>query len=275
MTQPIAIAAFYRFVALPQYRDLQAPLLARLHAGGVRGTLLLAAEGINGTIAGPADRMPQVVADIVALIGTDPIQPRWSYADALPFQRLKVRLKAEIVTMGTDDADPLRAVGTYVEPEDWNALIQDPETLVIDTRNRFEVALGTFQGAVDPGTDRFGQFPDYVQQNLDPARHKRVAMFCTGGIRCEKATAHMLARGFGEVFHLKGGILNYLERIGPDDSLWHGGCFVFDERVALGHGLVPLPDMDRCPGCGTPLTAMDRADADFRAGASCGHCAVP
>ncbi|MFV3074642.1 rhodanese-related sulfurtransferase [Niveispirillum fermenti] len=236
----IAVAALYRFHPLPHFRDLRQPLYDMMAAAGVRGSLLLAAEGLNGTIAGPAALMEGVVGRIAAIAGIAPLEPRWSQAGSLPFGRLKVRLKKEIVTMGVPAADPLRAVGTYVEPEDWNALISDPDTLVIDTRNSFEVAHGTFRGAVDPGTASFGQFPDYVRRNLDPARQRRVAMFCTGGIRCEKATAYMLQQGFGEVYHLKGGILNYLERIEPQDSLWQGGCFVFDDRVALGHGLVPV-----------------------------------
>lgn len=236
----IAVAALYRFHPLPDFAAFRQPLLAMMAANGVCGSLLLAAEGINGTIAGPAEVMPEVVTQIAAITGVGPLEPRWSYTDTPPFARLKVRLKKEIVTMGVPGIDPNAQVGTYVEPEDWNALISDPDTIVIDTRNSFEVGYGTFKGAVDPGTDSFGQFPDYVRRELDPARHRRVAMFCTGGIRCEKATSYMLQQGFGEVFHLKGGILNYLERIGPADSLWEGGCFVFDERVALGHGLIPV-----------------------------------
>ncbi|OYQ36930.1 hypothetical protein CHU95_02785 [Niveispirillum lacus] len=243
---PIAVAALYRFHPLPHFQELRQPLFDLLSAHRVCGTLLLAAEGLNGTIAGPADAMEQVVADIARIAGLpDPLQPRWSTTDTPPFGRLKVRLKKEIVTMGVPGIDPLRAVGTYVEPEEWNALISDPDTLLIDTRNSFEVGYGTFKGAVDPGTTTFGQFPDYVRRELHPARHRKVAMFCTGGIRCEKATAYMLEQGFGEVYHLKGGILNYLERIGPEDSLWEGGCFVFDERVALGHGLTPVPGATR------------------------------
>lgn len=242
----IAVAALYRFHPLPHFQDLRQPLHDLLAGHGVCGTLLLAAEGLNGTIAGPADVMVHVVAEIARIAGLpDPLQPRWSGTDTPPFARLKVRLKKEIVTMGVPGIDPLRAVGTYVEPEDWNALIRDPDTLLIDTRNSFEVGYGTFKGAVDPGTTTFGQFPDYVRRNLDPARHRKVAMFCTGGIRCEKATAYMLEQGFGEVYHLRGGILNYLERIGPEDSLWEGGCFVFDERVALGHGLAAVPGATR------------------------------
>lgn len=248
----LAVAALYRFHPLPDPAALRTPLLTMMAANGVCGSLLLATEGLNGTIAGPAEAMPGVVAAIAAITGCGPLEPRWSYTDTAPFARLKVRLKKEIVTMGVPGIDPNAQVGTYVEPEDWNALIADPDTLVIDTRNSFEVGYGTFRGAVDPGTTRFGQFPDYVRQNLDPARHRKVAMFCTGGIRCEKATAYMLQQGFGQVFHLKGGILNYLERIGPADSLWDGGCFVFDERVALGHGLVPVTgtaptDADQTP----------------------------
>jgi len=243
----IAVAALYRFHPLAQFRDLRQPLMDMMAAQAVRGSLLLAAEGLNGTIAGPAAVMPDVVASIAAIAGLAPLEPRWSRTDTLPFARLKVRLKKEIVTMGVPGIDPLKAVGAYVEPEDWNSLISDPDTLVIDTRNSFEVGYGTFKGAIDPGTVSFGEFPGYVRDHLDPARHRKVAMFCTGGIRCEKATAFMLEQGFGEVYHLKGGILNYLERIGPADSLWEGGCFVFDERVALGHGLTPVPGAPAAP----------------------------
>lgn len=269
---PIAVAALYRFHPLPDPDALRQPIHDLCAAHGVKGTLLLAREGINGTVAAEHDAMHHVVAELGRLTGIGTIEPRWSQAPSMPFLRLKVRVKPEIVTINEPSADPTLQVGAYVEPEDWNDLIRDPETLVIDTRNSFEVKLGSFQGAVDPGTSSFGEFPAYVRRELDPAKHRRVAMFCTGGIRCEKATAFMLAEGFGEVYHLKGGILNYLERIGPEDSLWEGGCFVFDERVALTHGLKPVDDIDRCLGCGAPLTAEDRALDGYERGVSCHHC---
>ena len=203
--------------------------------------MLLAREGINGTLAGSAGAITALVEELGqgALFGgrLDNLELKFSSAAAMPFRRLKIRLKKEIVTLGDASADPTRQVGIYVEPSDWNALIANPDTLVIDTRNAFEVAMGTFAGALDPGIDRFGQFKDFVARHLDPVRHRRVAMFCTGGIRCEKASALLLARGFSEVYHLKGGILKYLENVPEAESRWRGECFVFDERVALGHGL--------------------------------------
>jgi UPF0176 protein len=269
-----AIAAFYRFAPIADPAGLRDRLHGLCEGEGVKGTLLVAPEGINGTLAAEPDAMRRTIVAIAEIAGlAEPLEPRWSADETMPFLRLRVRLKREIVTIKEPSADPTRQVGTYVEPEDWNALISDPDTLVIDTRNGFEVALGTFQRAVDPGTASFGEFPGYVRRELDPKRHRRVAMFCTGGIRCEKATAFMLAEGFGEVYHLKGGILNYLERIGPEDSLWSGGCFVFDERVALGHGLVPVEGVSACLGCGAPLTAADRADPRFEEGVACPACA--
>ncbi|MGJ4884921.1 rhodanese-related sulfurtransferase [Bradyrhizobium sp. HKCCYLRH1065] len=238
---PLAVAAFYQFVTLPDFRDLRAPLLAFCAERGIRGSVLLAEEGINGTVAGTEPAIAALVGafrDGTLFAGRlDNLELKYSRATAMPFRRLKVRLKREIVTLGDPAADPTRQVGTYVNPADWNALIAAPDTVVLDTRNAFEVAMGTFEGAVDPGLQSFGQFKDFAERALDPARHKRIAMFCTGGIRCEKASALLLARGFSEVYHLKGGILKYLEEIPESESRWRGGCFVFDERVALGHGL--------------------------------------
>ncbi len=242
---PVAVAAFYKFFrwADGQPHAVRGAIRDRLAALGLRGTLLLAPEGLNATLAGPRAALEAALADLAAIAGCGPIPAKWSTATAMPFARLKVRLKREIVTLGQPDADPTRRVGTYVRPQDWNALIQDPEVLVIDTRNGFEVAMGSFAGAVDPQTRSFGDFPGFARRALDPARHRKVAMFCTGGIRCEKASAFMLNEGFEQVFHLEGGILAYLEQIPAEDSLWRGGCFVFDERVALGHGLAILgPD---------------------------------
>jgi UPF0176 protein len=235
------VAAFYQFAALPDFRELREPLRAICAGLGLKGSVLLAHEGINGTIAGEP-------ADIDALVGElrtgslfggrlDHLELKFSQAATMPFARLKVRLKKEIVTLGDAAVDPTRQVGTYVEPADWNTLISAPDTLVIDTRNAFEVAMGTFEGAVDPGIKSFGQFKDFAARHLDPAKHQKIAMFCTGGIRCEKASAYLLAHGFSEVYHLKGGILRYLEGVPKEQSRWRGECFVFDERVALGHGL--------------------------------------
>ena len=239
--QPDKVAAFYQFAALPDYRELRGPLRAICAGLGLKGSVLLAYEGINGTIAGHAGSIDTLVEELQrgALFGgrLDNLELKFSQSEAMPFQRLKVRLKKEIVTLGDTAADPTRQVGIYVDPADWNALISKPDTLVIDTRNAFEVAMGTFEGAVDPGIRSFGQFKEFVAQKLDPAKHLRIAMFCTGGIRCEKASAFLLNRGFGEVYHLKGGILKYLEGVPEEQSRWRGECFVFDERVALGHGL--------------------------------------
>ncbi len=235
------VAAFYQFAALPDFRQLREPLRALCAGLGLKGSVLLAHEGINGTLAG-GDEAIASFADALQqgpLFGDrlDRLELKYSAADAMPFQRLKVRLKKEIVTLGDPSADPTRQVGVYVDVARWNALISDPDTLVLDTRNAFEVAMGTFEGAVDPGIRSFGEFRQFTAEKLDPAKHRRIAMFCTGGIRCEKASAHLLARGFAEVFHLKGGILKYLEDVPESESRWRGECFVFDERVALGHGL--------------------------------------
>jgi UPF0176 protein len=238
---PYEVAAFYQFAALPDFRELREPLRAICADLGLKGSVLLAHEGINGTLAGSADAIAALVEALRRgdLFGgrLDNLELKFSAASAMPFQRLKIRLKKEIVTLGDADADPTRQVGIYVDPADWNDLIAAPDTLVIDTRNAFEVAMGTFAGAVDPGIKSFGQFREFAARHLDPVKHRRVAMFCTGGIRCEKASAYLLARGFAEVYHLKGGILRYLEGVPEAESRWRGECFVFDDRVALGHGL--------------------------------------
>ena len=233
----IAVSAFYKFTPLPHVEALRASLLASCRADGIRGTILLAPEGINGTIAGEPDALARVMAFIRSLPDFADLESKESHAEDMPFQRMKVRLKKEIVTMGVPGIDPQRLVGSYVAPEDWNALISDPDVLVIDTRNGFEYEAGTFRGAVDPGTRSFGEFPAYVARELARDKTRRIAMFCTGGIRCEKATSYMRKQGFENVFHLKGGILKYLETIPPEQSLWQGSCFVFDEREGLGHGL--------------------------------------
>ncbi len=238
---PYKVAAFYQFAALPDFRELREPLRATCARLGLKGSVLLAHEGINGTLAGDASAIAELVEELQhgALFGgrLDHLELKFSHAAAMPFQRLKIRLKKEIVTLGDSTADPARRVGVYVEPADWNTLIASPDTLVIDTRNAFEVAMGTFPGAVDPGIKSFGQFRAFAARHLDPAKHRKVAMFCTGGIRCEKASAWLLSRGFAEVYHLKGGILKYLEGVPEAESRWRGECFVFDDRVALGHGL--------------------------------------
>ena len=242
---PYKVAAFYQFAALPDFRPLREPLCAVCAELGLKGSVLLAHEGINGTLAGGSDAIDGLIGELRdgALFGgrLDNLELKFSTAAAMPFQRLKVRLKKEIVTLGDAGADPTRQVGIYVDPADWNALIASPDTLVIDTRNAFEVAMGTFEGALDPGIRSFGQFKDFAADHLDPARHRRIAMFCTGGIRCEKASAYLLARGFPQVYHLKGGILKYIEGVPETESRWRGECFVFDERVALGHGLRERP----------------------------------
>jgi UPF0176 protein len=237
----LKVAALYQFAALPDFRELREPLCAFCAGLGLKGSILLAAEGINGTVAGSDEGIDALVAELQqgALFGgrLDHLELKFSRADAMPFGRMKVRLKKEIVTLGDPKADPTRQVGVYVDPADWNALISSPDTLVIDTRNAFEVAIGSFDGALDPRIASFGQFKSFVAQRLDPAKHHKIAMFCTGGIRCEKASSLLLAEGFAEVYHLKGGILKYLEEIPETESRWRGECFVFDERVALGHGL--------------------------------------
>ena len=238
---PCEVTAFYQFAALPDFRDLREPL-HRLCAGlKLKGSVLLAQEGINGTLAGTAGALGELVyalrnGDLFAG-RLDNLELKFSTASAIPFKRLKVRLKKEIVTLGDAETDPTLRVGTYVDPASWNDLIASPDTLLVDTRNAFEVAIGTFEGALDPGIGSFGQFKDFAARRLDPARHRKIAMFCTGGIRCEKASSYLLARGFAEVYHLKGGILKYLETVPEQQSRWRGECFVFDERVALGHGL--------------------------------------
>ncbi|MCC8961550.1 rhodanese-related sulfurtransferase [Bradyrhizobium sp. Pear76] len=245
---PLKVAAFYQFAALPDFRALREPLRARCAELDLKGSVLLAHEGINGTIAGTDEAIDDFIAELRhgPLFGgrLHNLELKFSEAAQMPFQRLKVRLKKEIVTLGDTTIDPTRQVGTYVDPADWNDLMAAPDVMVLDTRNAFEVAMGTFEGAVNPRIASFGQFREFAARHLDPAKHRRIAMFCTGGIRCEKASAYLLAQGFGEVYHLKGGILRYLEETPQQDSRWRGDCFVFDERVALGHGLSERGDRD-------------------------------
>ena len=235
------VATFYQFASLPDFRDLREPLRALCSDLALKGSVLLAHEGINGTLAGSPEAIDQFVAALRHgdLFGgrLDHLELKFSFATMMPFGRLKVRLKKEIVTFGHATTDPTRQVGAYVEPKDWNDLIAAPDTVLIDTRNAFEVAIGTFEGAIDPAIASFGQFKDFAARHLDPKRDRKIAMFCTGGIRCEKASSYLLSQGFAEVYHLKGGILNYLENVEESESCWRGECFVFDDRVALGHGL--------------------------------------
>jgi UPF0176 protein len=236
------VAALYQFASLPDFRDLKEPLQRACMDLQIKGTLLLAPEGINGTVAGSPDSIDRLIHEFLngdLFAGRlDNLELKFSTAAEMPFRRLKVRLKKEIVTLGDPAADPTERVGTYVSAADWNALLEAPDVVLLDTRNDFEVEMGTFDGAIDPKIKSFGEFKDFVGSRLDPAKHKKVAMFCTGGIRCEKASSYMLAKGFEEVYHLKGGILKYLEEVPEARSRWNGDCFVFDERIALGHGLV-------------------------------------
>jgi UPF0176 protein len=268
----IRVAALYRFARFPDPAALREPLLQLCEEGGVRGTLLLAREGINGTIAGTPDAIDRVLARIRALPDCAELEVKFSAADVMPFHRLKVRLKREIVTMGMPDIDPLTGVGHYVKPAEWNALIEQPGTILIDTRNDYEVKVGTFAGAVDPETASFSDFPAWFEAHREEiAAAPRVAMFCTGGIRCEKATALLRAEGIDQVYHLQGGILKYLEEVPADDSRWQGECFVFDERVAVGHGLAPGTH-ELCRGCRMPISPADRASPLYEEGISCPAC---
>ncbi len=272
-------AALYKFVELPDFAELQAPLLDLCRQHGVKGTLLLASEGINGTIAGaPAD-----VGAVLAWLRSDSrfsdLEHKESWAIDAPFHRMKVRLKSEIVSMHVEGLNPARMAGTYVKPEDWNALISEPDVVVIDARNDYEVSIGSFAGAHDPRTHSFSELPAWLEEHTGPGRmldttggrKPRVAMFCTGGIRCEKSTALLRSRGFDEVYHLQGGILKYLETVAPADSLWQGQCFVFDERVSVGHGLEP-GGLSLCRSCRRPLGEQDKLSPLYQEGVSCAAC---
>lgn len=269
MTQ--IVATFYKFVNLPDFAQKQQSILSLCQAQAVKGTILLAAEGINGTIAASRDSIDTVLSFLRSDSRLADLEHKESYTDSPPFERMKVRLKQEIVTIGLPQVDPNQQVGTYVNPKDWNALISDPEVTVIDTRNDYEVSIGSFKGAQNPQTDSFRQFPDYIRQNLDPTKHKKVAMFCTGGIRCEKASSFMLSQGFQEVYHLKGGILKYLEEVPEQESLWQGECFVFDERVAVAQGLA-LGSHEMCLSCGHPISNEDKVSSQYESGISCPYC---
>ena len=272
---PVRIAALYHFTRFDDPESLRAPLQALCEEQGVRGTLLLAGEGINGTIAGSDEGIQAVLDHIRALPGCADLEVKESRADRMPFYRSKVRLKKEIVTMGQPDLDPVDGVGTYVAPEDWNALISDPDTILIDTRNDYEVQIGTFEGAIDPETKSFREFPEWFRGKRAEfeaeGKTPRIAMFCTGGIRCEKSTAFVKAEGLDEVYHLKGGILKYLEDIPEEESLWRGECFVFDERVSVKHGL-EVGEHSLCRACRMPLSEADKARDTYVEGVSCHHC---
>ena len=267
----ITVATFYKFVPLPDFAEMRKPFRDLCNSEEVYGTILLSPEGVNATIAGPRSG----VANVLARLRSDPrlndLEHKESVTHEMPFRRMKVRLKKEIMGLGQPLTNPLNTVGHYVKPEDWNSLIQDPDVLLIDTRNDYEVAVGTFPGAIDPHLKTFREFAEFVAENLDRTKHTKVAMFCTGGIRCEKASSFMLDHGFPEVFHLQGGILKYLETVPSEQSLWAGECFVFDERVAVDHGL-KATGLQRCFGCGSPTTEDDRLSEKFEAGISCPAC---
>jgi len=268
-SEQVVISAFYKFVALDDHQAVRTQLLAVAEANNMRGSVLVAPEGINGTLAGSRTNTNAFFDQVRSDARLTDLEVKESFSDTMPFLRIKVRLKKEIVTF-RQPVDPTSRVGTYIAAEDWNQVISQPDVLVIDTRNEEEVALGTFANAVDPGTTSFTEFADFVA-TLDPAEHPRVAMFCTGGIRCEKASSYMLDQGFEDVMHLKGGILKYLEDVEADESLWHGECFVFDERVTVDHELEP-GDYTLCRGCRRALSAADREDVAFEEGVSCLAC---
>lgn len=269
----IVVAALYKFAPLSDCEQFRTLLAQVCYRHKVKGTLILAPEGINGTIAGTRTGIDAVLAWLRSDPRLSDLEHKESFHDDSPFYRMKIRVKREIVTLGIDGIDPNREVGQYVTPAQWNDLVRDPEVLVVDTRNAYECEIGTFRNAVDPATRTFREFPDYVAAELDPVVHKKVAMFCTGGIRCEKATALLLQRGFESVYHLQGGILKYLEEIPEEESLWEGECFVFDERVAVRHGLEP-GEYELCRGCRMPVSAEDRKSPHYRAGICCPRCAA-
>lgn len=267
----IVIATFYKFVDLADFQALQQSLSDECLSWGLKGTILLAHEGINGTIAG----CRKGIDALLAYLKKDPrlfdIAHKESFSHELPFRRMKVRLKREIVSMGQPGVEPSRWSGSYVKPEDWNSIVSDPDVVVLDARNDYEVGIGTFEGAINPSTETFREFPGYVQGTLDPEKHKKVAMFCTGGIRCEKASAYLLDLGFDEVYQLQGGILKYLETVPLEESLWKGECFVFDDRVAVDHRL-EVGSYRQCYACRRPLSSDDLASPHYQEGRSCPHC---
>ncbi len=266
-----AVATFYLFVDLPDFEAMAEPLKKCCVDNSVKGTILLASEGLNATIAGEKAAVQNVVDSLCNDVRFADLFVKWSSASEMPFQRMKVRLKDEIVTMGIEGVDPTEKVGTYIKPADWNALIADPDVLLVDTRNDYEYSLGTFEGAVNPQTANFRDFPAYVEENLAEKKPKKVAMFCTGGIRCEKATSYLLEKGFEDVYHLEGGIINYLENVEPAESTWQGECYIFDDRVTVTHDLAPGNHIC-CRGCGMPLSPEDQKSPLYEAHVSCHHC---
>ena len=265
------VSALYKFVTLENFEQIRQPLLTVMEDSEVRGTLLLALEGINGTVAGSQAGIDTVLNWLKSDERLANLVHKESYNDIAPFKRSKVKLKKEIVTMGIEGIDPKQVVGTYVKPKDWNALISDPDVILVDTRNDYEIEIGTFENAINPNTETFREFPQYVKENMDPAKHKKVAMFCTGGIRCEKSTAYMKEQGFEEVYHLEGGILKYLEEVPEENTMWQGECFVFDDRVAVDHQL-NKGQYDQCHACRMPITADDQTSQSYQKGVSCHHC---
>ncbi len=267
----IVVCALYKFVTLENYQAMRQPIHDVMEKNHVRGTLLLANEGINGTIAGSR----HAIDTVITWLKSDPrlieLECKESITSVIPFNRTRVKLKKEIVTMGIEGIDPKQVVGTYVNAQQWNSLIDDPEVLVIDTRNDYEFQVGTFKNAINPNTQSFREFPQYVKENLDSDKHKKVAMFCTGGIRCEKSTAFLKQQGFDEVYHLKGGILKYLEEMPIESTLWEGECFVFDERVTVNHQL-EKGSYDQCNACRLPITEVDKISDKYQQGVSCPHC---
>jgi UPF0176 protein len=271
MQSKLVVAALYCFVRLENIANIRHELLSLTKTLDIKGTLLLASEGVNGTVAGPRDSIDALMKRLSDLCDLSNIEYKESFSYDNPFLRMKIKLKKEIVTLGVEGVDPTLCVGEYISPQEWNDLIKDPEVLLIDTRNDYECEIGTFKGAVDPKTTTFRQFPEYVSDNISPHKYKKVAMFCTGGIRCEKASSFMLQQGFDTVYHLKGGILKYLEEIPAEESLWEGECFVFDERVSVKHGL-ELGSFDQCYGCRHPITEQDKQHSSYIKGVSCPRC---
>lgn len=271
MSTHFVTCAMYKFVALPHFESLRQPLLDTMNDNQVFGTLLLASEGINGTVSSTREGIDNLLAWLDQQPGLENIDSKESYDSKIPFYRTKVKLKKEIVTMGVEGIDPKETAGTYVQPEDWNTLIADPDVVVVDTRNDYEVKIGTFKNAIDPKTTTFREFPEWSKENLDPNTDKKVAMFCTGGIRCEKSTAFLKEQGFDEVYHLQGGILKYLEKVPEKDSLWQGECFVFDNRVTVDHNL-NAGSYDQCHACRMPITEQEKTLDTYIEGISCLHC---
>ena len=267
----ITICALYKFAKLDDFEAMQQPLKDLMVSLGARGTILLAREGINGTICGSQAAIEKILDYFGADERLGEIDHKLSYSKEVPFKRLKVKLKKEIVTMGVSDIDPTLSVGTYVKPREWNELISDPDVVLIDTRNNYEYEIGSFKGAINPNTESFREFPEYTKEHLEQYREKKVAMFCTGGIRCEKSTAYLKSQGFKDVYHLHGGILKYLEEVGEDESLWDGECFVFDDRVAVKHNLEP-GQYDQCHACRYPITDEDKCHEHYEKGVSCPRC---